>query len=148
MRAAAPGHWDFEIEGCARFDTLFGSRRADLGSAGVYNAIGRSNISSPEVRVEIAPGKRFDAFVGYRAFWLAEPTDAFSTTGVRDASGRSSRFAGRQVDTRLRYWLVPGLLRGEVDVVWLAKGSFLAIAPNGPRTGDTHYLVTRLTATL
>ena len=131
----------------ARFDTLFGSRRGDLGPSGIYAEIGRTNISSPEVRAEIAPGKRFDAFVGYRAFWLAEPSDAFSTTGVRDATGRSGSFAGHQVDTRLRYWLVPGVLRGEVDAVWLAKGRFLLTAPNAPRTGDTHYLSTGLTAT-
>ena len=131
----------------ARFDTLFGSRRGDLGPSGIYAEIGRTNLSSLEVRAEIAPGKRFDAFVGYRAFWLAEPSDAFSTTGVRDATGRSGSFAGHQVDTRLRYWLVPGVLRGEVDAVWLAKGRFLLTAPNAPRTGDTHYLSTGLTAT-
>jgi hypothetical protein len=131
----------------ARFDTLFGSRRADLGPAGIYNATGRTNISSPEARVEIAPGKRFDAFVGYRALWLSEPTDAFSATGVRDASGRSGSFAGHQIDTRLRYWLVPGVLRGEIDAVWLAKGRFLVTAPNAPHTGDTHYLATALSVT-
>lgn len=131
----------------ACFDSLFGSRRADLAPAGIYAVIGRTNISSPEARIEIAPGKRFDAVVGYRAFWLAEPTDAFSNTGVRDASGRSGSFAGHQVDTRLRYWLVPGVLRGEVDAVWLAKGRFLLTAPNAPRNGDTHYLATGLIAT-
>ncbi|WP_295637321.1 alginate export family protein [Novosphingobium sp.] len=203
VRAPAPGHWDFEVEGYhqtgsiatttapgaarlpvaasfvragfgyafankaklrlslaydyasgdgpgghyARFDTLFGSRRADLAPAGIYNAIGRTNISSPEVRAEIAPDKRFDAFVGYRALWLAEPGDAFSTTGVRDASERSGRFAGHQVDMRLRYWLIPGALRGEVDAVWLAKGRFLSSAPNAPHAGDTHYLSVGLFAT-
>jgi hypothetical protein len=131
----------------ARFDSLFGSRRSDLAPAGIYAEIGRTNISSPEVRAEIAPGKRFDAFIGYRAFWLAEPSDAFSTTGVRDASGRSGSFAGHQVDTRLRYWLVRGFLRGEVDAVWLAKGRFLSTAPNAPHTGDTHYISTGLIAT-
>ena len=131
----------------ARFDTLFGSRRADFGPSGIYATVGRANISSPGARVEIAPGKRFDAFVAYRALYLAEATDAFSTSGVRDASGRSGSFAGHQIDTRLRYWLVPGVLRGEVDAVLLAKGRFLATAPNAPRTGDTHYLATALTAT-
>ena len=131
----------------ARFDTLFGSRRGEFSPAGIYAAIGRANISSPGVKAEIAPGKRFDAFVTYRALYLAEATDAFSTTGVRDASGRSGSFAGHQIDTRLRYWLIPGVLRGEVDAVLLAKRRFLMTAPNAPRTGDTHYLATALTAT-
>lgn len=130
-----------------RFDTLFGMRRADLAPSGIYNAIGRANISTPGLRAEIAPGKRFDAFAVYRAMWLAERTDAFSTTGVRDASGRSGSFAGHQVEARLRYWLIPALLRGELDGVWLAKGRFLETAPNAPHTGDTHYLATVLTAT-
>ena len=130
-----------------RFDTLFGGRRGDFAPSGIYAAIGRANLNSPGVKAEIAPGKWLDAFINYRALWLAETTDAFSTTGVRDATGRSGRFAGHQIDTRLRYWLVPGLLRGEVDAVWLAKGRFLTTAPNAPRTGDTHYLATALTAT-
>lgn len=133
--------------GYGRFDTLFGMRRADLAPAGIYNAIGRANISTPGLRAEIAPGKRFDAFAVYRAMWLADRTDAFSTTGVRDATGASGNFAGHQVEARARYWLVPGFLRGEVNAVWLAKGRFLKTAPNAPRTGDTHYLATALTAT-
>jgi hypothetical protein len=114
-----------------RFDPLFGMRRADLGPAGLYNAVGRSNVLSPGVRVEVTPSKRVDAFVGYRALWLADRHDAFSTTGVSDASGRSGRFAGHQLDTRLRYWLVPVHLRAEIDATYLARGTFLHRAPGG-----------------
>lgn len=131
-----------------RFDTLFGMRRADLGPAGIYNAVGRANISTPGLRVEIAPTKRFDGFAVYRAMWLANRTDAFSTTGVRDPTGRSGSFAGHQTEARLRYWFVPGFLRGEINGVWLAKGRFLKTAPNATPTGDTHYLSTALSITL
>jgi hypothetical protein len=130
-----------------RFDTLFGMRRADLAPAGIYNAVGRANIATPGIRAEVAPGKRFDAFAVYRAMWLANRTDAFSTTGVRDATGRSGSFAGHQIEARVRYWLMPGFLRAEVNGLWLAKGRFLETAPNAPLTGDTHYLATALTAT-
>lgn len=71
-----------------RFDTLFGMRRADLAPAGIYAQIGRANISMPGVRLEMAPTSRLDGFVAYRAMWLAERTDAFSTTSVRNPSGR------------------------------------------------------------
>jgi len=134
-------------KGFGRFDTLFGMRRADLAPSGIYNAIGRANVSTPGLRTEIAPIRRLDAFVVYRALWLAERSDAFSTTGVRDASGRSGSFAGHQLEARLRYWLVPGFLRGEVNGLWLAKGRFLQTAPNTPTAQDTHYLATALTAT-
>jgi hypothetical protein len=130
-----------------RFDTLYGMRRADLGPAGIYNAIGRANIESLGLRAEIAPSARWDAFATWHAMWLAEKTDAFSTTGVRDASGGSGRFAGHQVDVRVRYWLVPKVLRAELTGTWLSKGRFLELAPNAVTAADTHYLATALTAT-
>ncbi len=79
--------------------------------------------------------------------WLAEKTDAFATTGVRDATGGAGRFAGHQLEGRVRYWVIPGFLRSEVNALWLAKGRFLKSAPNAPRTGDTGYLSTALIAT-
>ncbi|MGV3769057.1 MAG: alginate export family protein, partial [Sphingobium phenoxybenzoativorans] len=129
-----------------RFDTLYGMRRADLSPAGILAAIGRTNISTPGVRAEIAPSKRFDAFLSWRAMWLAARSDAFSTTGVRDPSGAAGRFAGYQAEGRLRLWLIPRFLRSELNAVWIAKGRFLRSAPNAPRTGDTRYLSLALTA--
>lgn len=85
----------------SRFDPLFGMRRADLGPAGLYNAIGRSNIVAPGVRMEVTPSKRVDAFVTYKPMWLASRSDAFSTTGVRDPAGAAGAFAGHQVDARV-----------------------------------------------
>lgn len=130
-----------------RFDTLFGMRRADFSPAGVLAAIGRSNINSPGIRAEVAPGKRLDAFLSYRPMWLAERTDVFASTGVRDASGKAGSFAGHQLEGRIRYWVIQGFLRGEVNALWLAKGHFLKAAPNAPRAGNTGYLSTALTAT-
>lgn len=122
-----------------RFDTLFGMRRADLAPAGIYNAVGRANLIAPGLRVEIAPSKRVDAFAAYRPLWLASRFDSFSTTGVRDASGNSGRFAGHQMEARVRYWLIPKRLRLEWNGVLLAKGRFLKEAPNAPAGGDTFY---------
>jgi hypothetical protein len=129
-----------------RFDTLFGGRRFEWAPSGVFNAIGRANILAPAVRLEAAPGKRFDAMVLYRPMWLASRTDAFSTTAVVDKAGNSGRFAGHHVDARVRQWLVPGLLRAELDYEFVAKGRFLTSAPNAPRTGNTNYGAAALTA--
>ncbi|OJW66455.1 MAG: hypothetical protein BGO57_04070 [Sphingomonadales bacterium 63-6] len=131
----------------SRFDTLFGMRRAELAPAGLYNAVGRANISTPAIRAEIAPNPRWDAFAVYRAMWLAERSDSFSTTGVQNAAGTSGSFAGHQLEARVRYWLVPSFLRAEVNALWLGKGRFLKTAPNAPATGDTHYLATSIMAT-
>ncbi|CAN5305585.1 hypothetical protein BH10PSE2_BH10PSE2_27890 [soil metagenome] len=129
-----------------RFDTLFGMRRADLAPAGLYNAIGRSNLITLGLRVETTPSRRLDLFGVYRLLWLASDTDSFSTTGVRDASGRSGDFAGQQVEGRARYWLVPNALRLEANAVWLIKGRFLENAPNAGAGEDSRYVSLNLTA--
>ena len=129
-----------------RFDTLFGMRRAELAPAGLYNAISRSNLTTQGVRVEATPSKRLDWFAVYRAMWLAAAEDSFSSTGVRDATGKSGDFAGHQLEARIRYWLVPQRLRFEFDGVVLAKGRFLRNAPNAPTGRWTRYGSFNLTA--
>lgn len=129
-----------------RFDTLFGMRRAELAPSGLYNAVGRANMSSPALRLEVTPDKRSDAFLSFRPLFLAERTDAFSTTGVRDQTGRAGRYAGEQVDARLRYWMIPKHVRLEVDGVYLRKSRFWQIAPNAPNSADTRYLSFNMTA--
>lgn len=123
----------------SRFDTLFGMRRGELAPAGLYNAVGRTNLISPVLRVEASPTKKLDAFAAYRPLWLASRFDSFSTTAVRDASGNSGRFAGHQVEARVRYWLIPKRLRLEWNGLLLAKGRFLRDAPSAPASGDTFY---------
>lgn len=122
-----------------RFDPILGMRRADLAPGALYNAILRSNFISPGVRLEAAPNAKTDLMVSVRSFWLAAREDAFSSTGVRDPSGKSGSFAGHQLDARLRYSLTPKI-RLEADVVLLAKGRFLREAPNAPPGSWTRYL--------
>lgn len=129
-----------------RFDTLFGTRRADIAPSGLYGAVGRTNLEALGLRLEAIPTARFDYMASYRALWLASRTDSFSTTGVRDATGRSGDFAGYQFDGRVRYWVIPRSLRFEVDAALLTKGRFLDDAPNAPQTGDTHYLSVNITS--
>jgi hypothetical protein len=129
-----------------RFDTLFGMRRADLAPSGLYNSVARANIVTPGVRIEATPSKRLDWFAAYRPMWLASDEDSFSTTGVRDLTGRSGDFAGHQIEARLRYWLVPARLRFEANGLLLAKGRFLREAPNAPPGATTRYASLNLTA--
>ncbi|MXO70264.1 hypothetical protein GRI99_01285 [Altererythrobacter buctensis] len=131
-----------------RFDTLFGMRRADLAPAGLFNAVGRANIATLGLRAEIAPARSWDAFVTYRPMWLADRRDSFSTSGVRDPSGAAGRFAGHQLDGRLRYWLVPNVARWETNLVLLAKGRLYDVAPNSPGSRNTVYLSTGVMLTI
>lgn len=131
--------------GFSRFDPLLGMRRADLAPSGLYNAIARTNLVSPGVRLEAVPDTRTDVFIGYRPMWLASRSDAFSSTGVRDPAGRSGNFAGHQAEGRVRYQL-SRRIRLEVDGVLLAKGRFLRTAPNAPPGRWTRYLSLNFTA--
>lgn len=132
--------------GNGRFDTLFGMRRADLAPAGIYAQIGRANISTPGVRIEAQPDKRLDGFAVYRALWLAEATDAFSTSGVRDPSGRSGSFAGHQFEGRVRWWVVPDRFRAEFNGALLLKRGVLLNAPNAQPGRTVRYASFALTA--
>ena len=131
-----------------RFDGLFGSRTGDWGPGGIDGPLGRNNISSPGLKLEAKPSKRFDAFVAYRAAWLASATDSFASTGVKDSHGSSGRFAGQQIWARTRYWLIPKMLRWEAGGSVLFDGRFLTHAPNANRFGNTLYGYTDLTLTI
>jgi Alginate export len=131
----APGNRTY-----GRFDTLFGQRRADFAPAGLYTAINRANLIAPGVKLEAAPSARLDGFVYYRPMWLADPHDSFATTGVRDPTGQSGRFAGHQIDADLRWWALPKRLRLELCTTFLAKGRFLRTAPNAHGAHLTKYI--------
>lgn len=126
--------------GYGRFDTLYGMRRADFSPAGLYNAVTRSNLISLGPRLEVTPSRRVDAMLSVKKLWLASARDAFATTSVVDPTGQSGRDAGWQSDARVRFWAVPKRLQLEADGVWLAKGRFLAGAPNRASDHDTLYL--------
>jgi hypothetical protein len=130
----------------SRFDTLFGMRRADLGPASLYGALGRTNISTPGVRLEVTPTKRLDAFGSWRALWSDEASDIFSTTGVRNLASKD-RFAGHQIEGRVRYWLVPARIRAEGNLAMILKDRLLRDAANVPSRRDTIYTSWALTAT-
>ncbi len=120
---AGDGRW-------TRFDTLFGNRRVDLAPTSIYGALGRENIETLGIRGTIAPASRVDAFAVFRWLGLAAAADAFASSGVRDPSGRSGRYAGRQLDARFRIWIMPERVRLEVGSTLLWRDRFLREAPN------------------
>lgn len=130
-----------------RFDTLFGARRGEYGPTSLWGAVQRANLSSPSIRLELTPDKRWDGFVAWRGLWLDNPMDSFAATAVRDSTGRSGRHAGDQVEGRVRYWIVPKAVRLEGGAAWLLKGRFLTTAPNAPKDGDSRYGYVDLTLT-
>lgn len=114
-----------------RFDTMFGARRFDFGPTGIYGPIARSNIKSPGVRVEVSPTQEVNGFFGYRSVWLAQSSDAWTTTGIRDIEGTSGSFLGHQIEGRARWRLLPNNITFEAGFAHIWMGAFPRNAPNG-----------------
>lgn len=121
-----------------RFDSLFGVRR-EYNAPSLYGPMTRANLITPAVRLYVTPSSIWDAYVAYRAIWLDSATDVFGATKLRDRSGQSGRFAGHQIEARLRYWLIPDAMLLETGAAYLFKGRFLHDVPNAPDAGDTVY---------
>jgi hypothetical protein len=88
---------------------------------------------------EAKPSGRLDLSTTLRGLWLADSTDSFGATSVRDRTGRSGKHAGTQIEFRARRVLVPNRLKLDIGGDILMKGHFLLAAPNAPKTGDVHY---------
>jgi hypothetical protein len=121
------------------FDPLYGARRGEFGPASLYGPLGRTNLISPVLRVEVVPNPRWDAFIAWRPAWLESATGVFSFTGVRDPSGAAGRWAGQQIEARARYWLLPQRVRLDGGVAYFAKSRFFTEAANGRDDGNTRY---------
>lgn len=130
-----------------RFDPLFGARRFELGPTGLYGAIGRSNLSSPGLRLEVQPHRTLDAFAAHRLVWLASARDAWTTAALRDPTGDSGSFVGQQVEGRVRWHLLPKNLAFEVGSALFARDGFARRAPNGDSTPSV-YVYSQVTGTI
>lgn len=125
-----PGDTDY-----GRFDGLYGPR-AEYGPTGIFGMMGRSNMQSAGLRLELEPGSRTEFMVTLRRNRLVSATDSFASTGIRDASGLSGKNAGMQFDFRARHWLKEEILRLEVGGAINFDGDFFRQAPNATREGD------------
>lgn len=118
-----------------RFDTLFGARRGEYGPTGLFGPIPRANLSSPEVWLTVTPHEALRLTAAYRAFWLAERRDAWTSARVRDPSGDSGRFVGHFLEATLRWDALPGNLRVDLGVAALLRGELAREAP-GANAGE------------
>lgn len=114
-----------------RFDTLFGARRFEYGPTGIYGAIGRGNLISPELRFTCRPQAAVQIMTAWRGIWLASEQDAWITARVQDPGGAAGRHVGQQVEFRVRYDVLRDSLRLEAGAAYLFKGAFQDDAPNG-----------------
>jgi hypothetical protein len=121
-----------------RFDTLFGARRWEFGPTGIYGAIARSNLSSPELRFVVKPTPSSEVMAAVRGVWLAEARDAWTTARVQDPTGAAGKHVGEQVEFRVRHHILPKSVLFEWGGAYLFAGRFQDDAPGG-QGQDTAY---------
>ncbi len=129
-----------------RFDTLFGARRWEYGPTGIFGAIARSNLSSPELRLEVKPDARCDAMFAWRGIWLAQGRDQWTTARLTDSTGLTSNFVGHQIEGRVRYNLVPKSLLFDVGAAHVFAGDFMNDVAQS-RGEDSTYVYAQLNFT-
>lgn len=144
----ASGDWDPEDDLNNRFNPLFGTPRPELGPTMLYGAFAFSNIATPGVRLDLEPLPDVDAFVAYRAFWLASSRDAWTTAGLRDPTGRSGSFLGQQIEVRAVWDVFSSNLLFETGFAHLFRGGFAVVAPGAGAAKDPTIVYVELVAEL
>lgn len=127
-----------------RFDPLYGARRFEFGPTGLYGLLARSNLHSPGIRFELNPSRNIDIFLAYRAGWLFSSRDSWPGLSWRDTSGKSGSFIGHQIETRLRWHILPK------NIVWEIGAAYFIINQSQEARsldkGNPLYLYTQVTA--
>ncbi len=122
-----------------RFDTLFGARRFEFGPTGIFGPFARANLITPGYRITFNPWSNVQVMLAHRFHYLASDQDAWTTSGLVDATGNSGRFIGQFAEGRVRVELVPKNLKLEFGLAQLFAGGFIDEAPNATGQGDTTY---------
>lgn len=130
-----------------RFDTLYGARRFEYGPTGIYGAIARANLNSPEYDLSVQPIRGVECMVAHRFVWLAEARDAWTSSGLVDTTGAAGTEVGHQLECRVRWQALPGQLRTDVGYVHFFSGPFMTNANPVQEKGDARYVYAELTLT-
>lgn len=138
---AASGDDDPADGRSGRFDPLFGARRFEYGPTGLYGAIGRANVVSPELRFDWTP-RRWGGALRWRTAWrridLESARDGWATAGIADPSGAAGTHVGDQIESAVAWrWPERGL-QFEVGAARLEAGRFLRRASPAPGPPTTY----------
>lgn len=118
-----------------RFNTLFGARRFEYGPTGIWGAIGRRNLISPEVRFSLRPTPTTWVLLAVRDIRLESSSDAWVEAGDNTGEGKH---VGTQTECRLRWEPCRDNLRFETGGAYLAGGNYRETSTTG-RSSDARY---------
>ncbi|WP_157976577.1 alginate export family protein [Parahaliea mediterranea] len=94
-------------------DSLFGVPRGDFGPTGIYRILVRNNISSPALRLELQPAPNWRLNMELRDAWLATASAPSPSSGLNDTTPSGDKHLGSQLETVLRWQVIPSRLRLE-----------------------------------
>ena len=117
-----------------RFSSLYGSRSFEFGPSGIHGAFARANITTPGLRLTLAPRHGVSVTGSVRGYWLASSADKWTTAGIGNTGGRSARHIGTQWESIAAWGVVPGHARLEAGVVYLDAGELMRNAGKGDAT--------------
>lgn len=120
-----------------RFNTLFGDRRFELTTTGIYGPFNRSNLQGTGVRATFTPTSRLQGMLHYRSYRLAEERDTWVGVGARDTTGGAGDSLGRQIEASMTWTAIEGRLTLEAGLEHLWFGRFAkqrGVAINGDPT--------------
>ncbi len=126
------------------FDTLFGARRFEFGPTGIWGPFFRTNLNSPGWRLIVTPAPNVIVQVKHRISYLAQSTDFFGSSGLRDPTGNAGTSLGHDVELRAQ-WAVTSNLDFDVGYVHWFKGSYfnnpaiLAQLPSGGNKDSDYF---------
>jgi hypothetical protein len=135
----ASGDQDPNDDTNERYDTLFGARRFEYGPTGIWGAVARSNLNSPELRFTLRPSQTVDVMFAWRGVWLASERDSWTVTNRRDTTGRSGSEVAQQYEARVRWDVLPRSFHVEVGAAYLQAGSFQEEQGSGYSPDATYF---------
>ena len=121
----ASGDDDANDDDNNRFSTLFGARRFEYGPTSIYGAFARANLNSPGLRLIVKPRKKVNLMFALRGFWLASADDAWTTAAISNPAGQSENYIGTQIETRLRWDILPRNIRLEAGAAHIFAGDLM-----------------------
>ena len=117
-----------------RFSSLYGSRSFEFGPSGIHGAFARANVSTPGVRLTLAPRPDVNVTGSARGYWLASSADEWTTAGLANTGGRSARHVGNQWELIAGWELFVARARLEAGVVRLSAGELMKNADKSDAT--------------
>ncbi|MXW09362.1 MAG: hypothetical protein F4X47_12455 [Gammaproteobacteria bacterium] len=108
-----------------RFSSLYGSRSFEHGPSGIHGAFARANVTTPGIRLTLAPRSGVNLMGAARGYWLASAADEWTTTGIGNTGGASVRHVGTLWEFIGGWELEAARLRLEAGLVRLGAGELM-----------------------